>query len=420
MKAKTGFSKRKTGGKLAPNRIINDKNTVQSVIDEFARTTDQMVTLEEFRRALLSGKQLIMKYGVDVTAPDIHIGHAVNLWMYRRLQELGHKVIFLVGDFTTTIGDPSGRNKLRPIIPPEEIKRNALAFVKQAMMVLHDDPATHEIRYNGEWLNKLSAKDLLQLMSSFTVDKLLSRDMFRRRQKEGKEIYEHEMVYPLLQGYDSVALKADIAVIGTDQLFNEMIGRELQAKAGQAPQVVITTKITPGIDGGEKQSKSIGNYIGLNHVPREKFGRIMSIPDRLVAGYFRVYTIVPLESIAEMEKTIGRTEPMKFKLELAKAIVARYHGEAAARAEAEWFRRTFSDQAMPADAPVVAFGKSKSDLFSVLVKCFGGSKSKSDIRRLIDQNAVTVSGKTISKPEAEINLPAEVKVGKRNWFKVTV
>lgn len=399
-------------------RVVNDPQVVQSVINEFARTTDQIVTLEEFRQALLSGKQLVAKYGVDVTAPDIHIGHAVNLWMYRRLQELGHKVIFLIGDFTTTIGDPSGKNKLRPIIAREEIVRNAKAFVKQAMMILHDDPDTHEIRYNSEWLGKLSAKDLLQLMSSFTVDKLLSRDMFRNRQQAGKEIYEHEMVYPLLQGYDSVALEAGLAIIGTDQLFNEMMGRELQAKAGQTPQVVITTKITPGIDGGEKQSKSIGNYIGLNHTPREKFGRVMSMHDRLVPEYFRVYTTVPLPQIAEMEKTFGRTDPMKFKLELAKAIVARYHGDKAAETEAEWFRATFSEQAMPADAPTVALGSKQADLLAVLVKCFGSSKSKSEIRRLIDQRAVAVNGQTIAKPNTQVDLPAEIKVGKRNWFRV--
>jgi len=399
-------------------RVVNDPKVVQSVIDEFARTTDQIVTLEEFRQALLSGKQLVAKYGVDVTAPDIHIGHAVNLWMYRRLQELGHKVIFLIGDFTTTIGDPSGKNKLRPIIPHEEIVRNAQAFVRQAMMVLHDDPATHEIRYNSEWLDKLSARDLLQIMSSFTVDKLLSREMFRARQREGKEIYQHEMVYPLLQGYDSVALEASLAIIGTDQLFNEMMGRELQAKSGQAPQVIITTKITPGIDGGEKQSKSIGNYIGLNHTPREKFGRVMSMRDRLVAEYFRVYTTAPLPQIAEMEKTLGRTDPMKFKLELAKAIVARYHGDKVAETEAEWFRQTFSEHSMPTDAPTVSFGSNQADLLAVLVKCFGASKSKSDIRRLIDQRAVSVNGQVINNPTAAVNFPADIKVGKRNWFRV--
>jgi tyrosyl-tRNA synthetase len=308
--------------------------------------------------------------------------------------------------------------KLRPVIPIEEIKKNAASFVKQAMMVLHDDPETHEIRYNSEWLGKLSAKDLLELMSTVTLEKLMSRDMFKKRQAEGKEIYSHELVYPILQGYDSVALKADLVVIGSDQLFNEMMGRELEAKFNLPPQVVLTTKITPGTDGKEKQSKSLGNYIGLNHSPREKFGRIMSIPDNLIAEYFRVYTTVPLEDISKMESTVGKTDPMKFKTELAKAIVARYYGEKAAQAEAEWFQKTFSEKTMPEDIPVVKIGGGSANILEVLTKCFGSAKSKTELRKLIQDRAVSVDGAAVSDAKANIKLPAKIKVGKRNWFNV--
>lgn len=403
--------------------IVTDPKAINEVIDSFARTTEEIFSLDELRKILSSGRQLRMKYGVDVTAPDLHIGHAVNLWMYRKLQELGHKMIFLIGDFTTQIGDPTGKSKARPIIPLEEIKKNAQAFIKQAMMVLHNDPNLVEIRGNAEWCDKMSAKELLSLMSMVTHDRLIARDMFQKRIKEGREIYEHELVYPILQGYDSVMLEADLTIIGSDQLFNEMIGRFLQEKFGQTPQVIITTKITPGINGKEKQSKSLDNYIGLAHSPREKFGRVMSIPDNLAIEYFKVYTEVPLGEVAEMEKDF-LSEPMKFKLLLAKEIVKRYHGEKVAEEELQWFKKTFSEQQIPEDAPVVSLGKQSASAFEVLRRCFvEKEKSNSEIRRLIKQGAVETNGRTIESHEEVILLPLEgvkLKVGKRKWFKVVV
>lgn len=402
-------------------KVVSEPQVIQKVIDSFSRTTEEIFSLEELKKLLSSGRQLKMKFGVDVTAPDLHIGHAVNLWMYKKLQELGHKIIFLIGDFTTQIGDPTGKSRTRPIIPLEEIKKNAEAFIKQTKMVLHDDPNLVEVRRNSEWYDKLSAKELLSLMSMVTHNRLMAREMFRKRAQEGKEIYEHELVYPILQGYDSVMLKSDLAIIGSDQLYNEMMGRFFQEKFGQAPQVIITTKITPGIDGKEKQSKSLGNYIGLAHSPREKFGRVMSMPDDLIIEYFKVYTEVPLEEIVQIERGLP-SDPMRFKLLLAKEIVQRYHGEKVAEEELQWFRKTFSEQQIPEKAPVISLGKQSANAFEILRRCFTSKeKSNSEIRRLIKQGAVKLDSRTVESQEEVILLPADgikLKVGKRNWFKI--
>lgn len=284
-----------------------------------------------------------------------------------------------------------------------------------------DDPNLVEVRRNSEWYDKLSAKELLSLMSMVTHDRLMAREMFRKRIQEGREIYEHEVVYPLLQGYDSVMLQADLTIVGTDQLYNEMMGRFFQEKFGQTPQVIITTKITPGIDGKEKQSKSLGNYIGLAHSPREKFGRIMSMPDSLIIEYFKVYTEVPLEEIAQMEEDLP-ANPMKFKLLLAKEIVQRYHGEKVAEEELQWFRKTFSERQIPEDAPVISLGSDSASAFEILRKCFSPTeKSNSEIRRLINQGAVKIDDRTVESPEEIVLLTTggvKLKVGKRNWFKI--
>lgn len=401
--------------------IITDSTIIDEMISSFARTTEEIFSLVELKKLLQSGRQLVIKYGVDVTAPDLHIGHAVNLWMYRRMQEFGHKVIFLIGDFTTQIGDPTGKNKTRPIIPLEEIRRNAEAFIQQAMLVLHNDPNLVEVRRNSEWYDKMSAKELLSLLSMVTHDRLIARDMFRQRVKEGREIYEHELVYPVLQGYDSVTLKADLTIIGSDQLFNEMMGRLFQERFGQTPQVIITTKITAGIDGYAKQSKSLGNYIGLSHSPRDKFGRIMSIPDNLIVDYFKVYTDVPMTEIEQIEGDIEKN-PMAGKLRLAHDIVRRYHGNEVADQERLWFEKTFSRREIPEDLSQIVIGDKSATIFQILRKCFPqDEKSNSNIRRLIQQKAVSLDGRTMAGLDEKIDLPIEgvkLKVGKRWWFRV--
>lgn len=393
---------------------------IEAVLDEFARTTEEIISLEQFKKLLNSGRQIRIKYGVDVTAPYLHIGHAVNLWMMRRLQDLGHKVIFLVGDFTTRIGDPTGKNTLRPVIPPEEIEQNARAFIEQARMVLRfDDPNLLEIRFNSEWYNRMPALDLLQLLSEVSHARLISRDMFQNRINQGEDIRMHEIVYPVLQGYDSVVLNSDLTIIGTDQLFNEMLGRFYQEKAGQEPQVIITTRITPGIDGKAKQSKSLGNYIGLGHSPKDKFGRVMRIPDTLVLTYFEVYTDL---SRSELEKLPGEIEkdPMSCKLRLAEEIVKRYHGSEAAAQEREAFVKTFSKRQVPAEIPEINLTAGPQRAVDLLKTFFGEAKSNRELERLFSQGAISLNGQTLTRPK-EVLIPADNdvwQVGKRAWLRV--
>jgi tyrosyl-tRNA synthetase len=388
----------------------------------FARTTEEVFTQDELRRLLDSGRQIRIKYGVDVTAPHLHIGHAVNLWMMRRLQDLGHRVIFLIGDFTTRIGDPTGRSHTRPAIPPEEIEANARKFIAQAGMVLRfDDPDLLEIRRNSEWYDRMPAGELLRLLSLVTHARLIGRDMFQQRLREGNDIYAHELIYPVLQGYDSFAVQSDLTIVGTDQLFNEMLGRFYQERLGQPPQVVVTTKITPGIDGKAKQSKSLGNYIGLGHSPRDKYGRVMRVPDELIAQYFEVYTVVPAEQLAEINARVG-AEPMACKLLLAYEIVKRYHGPEVADAERRWFTETFSARRAPADIPELAVAEARLPAFELLRRFFGAGKSNSEIRRLFQQRAVSLGGAVVTLPDelVEIHDGDVVQVGKRTWFRLRV
>ncbi len=396
--------------------------TYTELLANFARTTDEMFAPEELNRLLASGRQLRIKYGVDVTAPYLHIGHAVNLWMMRQMQDRGHKVIFLIGDFTTRIGDPTGRDLLRPVLPKEEITRNAEAFIEQASMVLRfDDPDLLEIRHNSTWYDCMPAEELLRLFSMITHARLISRDMFQARLQQGRDIYIHEMLYPVLQGYDSVALQSDLTIIGSDQLFNEMLGRFYQERSGQVPQVIITTKITPGIDGKAKQSKSLGNYIGLGHSPREKFGRAMALPDELIVTYLEVYTEIPLAEIASIEAALAEN-PMRAKLLLAREIVKRYHGAEVADQEQAWFRETFSERTVPQDIPEIQFAGGELSAFEVVKSFFDARKSNSEIQRLFDQGAIALNGRKIAQGEerVEIRHGDEWRVGKRTWFRVRV
>jgi len=391
----------------------------KDIIKDLSRTTEEVFSIKELTELLDSGKKLRIKYGVDVTAPTLHIGHAVNLWMMRKLQDLGHKVIFLIGDFTTSIGDPTGKNALRPIIAKEEIEKNLEEFIKQAKMVLRfDDPELIEVRRNSEWFGEMPTSGFLNKLMLVTHAKLISRDMFRDRIDKGDDIYMHELIYPILQGWDSVELESDLTIIGTDQLFNEMLGRFFQEKSGQKPQVIMTTKITPGIDGRAKQSKSIGNYIGLAHSPREKFGRVMSIPDDLVESYFIVYTDIFDATIA---KFISEG-PMLAKLNLATEIVRRYHGDKIAESEKDWFIKTFSDKQSPDDMPEVTVSKS-SNLTDLIKQCIGESESNAGVRRLIDQGAVSIDSTKVEGNQFQplpITNTFELKIGKRRWFKVKI
>jgi tyrosyl-tRNA synthetase len=397
------------------------KQAIQEILDAFSRTIEDLFSLKEFEDILNSGRQLRIKYGVDVTAPTLHIGHAVNLWMMRKLQDCGHKVLFLIGDFTTQIGDPTGKNKTRPVISQEEIEKNTKEFIKQVKTVLRfDDPNLIEIRKNSEWFGSMPTAEFLKLLSLVTHARLISRDMFQCRIEGEQDIYMHEMVYPILQGYDSFMLESDLTIIGSDQLFNEMLGRFYQEKFNQSSQVIITTKITPGIDGKEKQSKSLGNYIGLAHSPRDKFGRTMSIPDNLIIDYLKIYTDVPSDKIREIENSLS-LDPMGGKKFLAREIVARYHGIDIAKKEQEWFERVFSKRKIPQNIPEVHIGAKEHALFEILRKCYDENVSNSAINRLIKQRAVKVNGNVNADGDSLIVIPEaglNVKVGKKKWFKI--
>jgi tyrosyl-tRNA synthetase len=392
------------------------------LLESFSRTTDDFFSLKEFEALLDSNKKIKIKYGVDVTSPFLHIGHAVNLWMMRELQDLGHKVIFLIGDFTTQIGDPTGRSNTRPIIPQEEIDKNAEEFIRQAKMVLRfDDPNLLEIRRNSEWFSKYKLSDFLKLLSLVTHARLISRDMFQQRISNQEDIYLHEMIYPILQGYDSYVLESDLTIIGSDQLFNEMLGRFYQQKFGQNPQVIITTKITQGIDGKAKQSKSLDNYIGLGHSSRDKFGRCMKIPDNLIVDYLNIYTKVSSDEISKIKKDVS-SDPMKYKKFLAGEIIKRYHSEATALSELEWFENTFSKKITPEDIPVLELDELTWVAMDLVKKYFNSSKSNSEVRRLFQQGAVSVNSKKIPAFDTPVKIDSGdiVKVGKRTWFKIKI
>lgn len=393
------------------------KSNNQQLLEKFSRTTEEIFSIDELKRKLESGKQLKIKYGVDVTAPTLHIGHAVNLWMLREMQDMGHKVQFLVGDFTTQIGDPTGKNKLRPMIDKLEIEKNIQAFIDSVKTVLRfDDPNLLEIRRNSEWFDQMGLAEFLKLLSMVTHSRLISRDMFKKRIQESSDIYMHEMLYPILQGYDSFMLESDLTIVGSDQLFNEMLGRFYQERLGQSPQVVLTTKVTPGIDGKEKQSKSIGNYIGLAHTPQDKFGRIMSIPDNLIISYLEVYTTVSLDEINDLKEKV-KQDPMTCKKFLAEKIVERYHGTEVAVQERKWFEETFSSKKTPDNLIIIKISTTET-LFDAVLSYFGNKKTNSEIKRLFSQNAISQNGNKVSDFKVLVASGDIIKIGKRDWFKI--
>jgi tyrosyl-tRNA synthetase len=387
------------------------------LIDRLARTTDEVFSLDELRSRLASGKKLKIKFGADVTAPFLHLGHAVNLRMMRAFQEEGHRVQFLIGDFTTLIGDPTGKSEGRPVPSREEIDRNAREFVRQVGKVLiADDPELFEVRRNSEWYGRMGAGELLGLLGEITLARLSSRDMFRRRIEAGVDIRMNELCYPVLQGWDSVMLESDLTIVGSDQLFNEMMGRVFQERRGQRPQVVMTSKITPGLDGGQKQSKSLGNYIALDDPPRQKFGKAMGLPDGLIAQWMEVYTDIPMERVAETAAGLasGKIAARAAKAELARAIVELHHGKEVAAEESEWFESTFAKREFPADAPLLKV-KPGEALGEIVAAAKGVSLSEA--RRIISQGGVELDGQRLQDPAL---LPAlngsKLKIGKRGFY----
>lgn len=396
----------------------------ERLISDISRVIDDVVSLDELKAMLDSGKKLNIKYGVDCTAPFLHLGHATNLWPMRRFQECGHKVIFLIGNFTSKIGDPTGRSATRKVLTDEEIEANAAEFIRQIGKVLiTDNPDVFEIRRNAEWYDKMPLSRFIELCSMVTHTKMIKRDMFKKRIDEGNDIYINEMLYPVLQGYDSVMLESDLTIVGTDQLFNEMMGRFYQEKFGQVKQVVMTTKITKGLWGEDKQSKSIGNYVALTDTSKDMFGKVMTLTDDRILNWMEVYTDIDLEEINYIGQNIasGKMNPRDAKIRLAHAIVERYYGTAVADAEKAHFINTFSKRSFPADAPVVRLKADAIDLVSLIETC-DGTVSRSQIRTLIKQGAVTLNGEKKTNHSEIIKLEPDnkLKIGKLKFFRVLI
>ncbi|TXI72759.1 MAG: tyrosine--tRNA ligase [Limnohabitans sp.] len=374
--------------------------------------------LQKLAKSEATGVPLRIKLGLDPTAPDIHIGHTVVLNKMRQLQDLGHQVIFLIGDFTSLIGDPSGRNSTRPPLTPEQIKLNAETYYKQASLVL--DPAKTEIRYNSEWSLPLGSMGMIQLAAKYTVARMMERNDFHDRFKAGTPISVHEFLYPLMQGYDSVALKSDLELGGTDQKFNLLMGRHLQAEYGQEPQCILTMPLLEGLDGVDKMSKSKNNYIGITEDPNTMFAKVLSISDTLM---WRWYTLLSFKSLAEInalkKEVEGGRNPKDAKVMLAKEITARFHSAAAAdAAEQDFINR--SKGGIPQDIPEVSLSGAPMGI-GALLKAAGLAPSSSEANRLIEGGGVRIDGAVISDKGLKVEAgTCVVQVGKRKFAKVTL
>ena len=403
-----------------------DKMTIDEQLDYLARGSVDLITREDLAERLeecrKTGRKLKIKVGFDPTAPDLHLGHTVILRKMRHFQDLGHEVVFLIGDFTGMIGDPSGRNKLRPAMSRGELENNAETYKQQVFKIL--DPEKTIVDFNSRWLGELGAEGFIKLAARYTVARMLERDDFETRLKGGVPIFMHEILYPLAQAYDSVALEADVEMGGTDQKFNLLVGRDIMREYDLKPQIVLTVPLLEGLDGTEKMSKSLGNYVGISEPPAEMFGKLMSISDNLMWRYFELLTDLPMDEIEgkRREATMGTINPMEVKLELAGLIIADYHGAAAAKEAEQAFRSTFSKGQVPDDIPEAALEAGSEVWLVELLNEHGLVASKGEGRRMVRQGAVSIDGEKIGDEELRVSLAAGdekiVKVGKRRWLKL--
>lgn len=398
-------------------------DSVRAAMDIVRRGCDELLVEQEFLAKLIasekSGKPLRVKLGLDPTAPDLHFGHTVVLNKLRQLQDLGHTVIFLIGDFTALIGDPTGRNATRPPLTADEIAVNAQTYFNQASLVL--DPSKTEIRKNSEWCDALGARGMIQLSARYTVARMLERDDFTKRYKAGVPISVHEFLYPLVQGYDSVALHADLELGGTDQKFNLLMGRELQREYGQSPQCILTMPLLEGLDGVEKMSKSKGNYIGISEKPSEMFGKIMSISDTLMWRYFELLSVRPMSQIEALKAEVGAgRNPRDVKVDLGLELVTRFHSAAAAQQALDDFEARFKQGAMPDEMLEVSLTGAPLGIVAAL-KQSGLVPSSAEAIRNIEQGGVRIDGEKVV--DRQVSLPAGtyvLQVGKRKFARVTL
>jgi len=384
------------------------------------RGCDELIVEADLVRKLESGRVLRIKLGLDPTAPDLHIGHTVVINKLRHFQELGHQVQFLIGDFTGMIGDPSGKNQTRPPLSREQIQENARTYREQMSMIL--DPDRTVVMFNSEWSDKLGAEGMIRLAARYTLARLMERDDFSRRYKGGQPIAVHELLYPLMQGYDSVAMKSDVELGGTDQKFNLLVGRELQRDWGQEPQCILTMPLLEGLDGVQKMSKSLGNYVGISEPPGEMFGKLMSISDTLMWRYIDLLSFEPIEAVRRWrEEVAGGRNPRDIKAAFAAEIVARFHGAAAAKlAEAE-FEARFRRGETPADMPEIRIPCGAGALSVVqILKQAGLTPSVSEAQRMIEQGGVKLNGERVSDKALKLSRgeSAVVQVGKRKFARI--
>ena len=394
--------------------------STKKAIELISRGTEEVLIEEELKKKLDSGKRLNIKAGFDPTAPDLHLGHTVLINKLRQFQTLGHQIIFLIGDYTGMIGDPSGKSATRPPLSTEEVQENAKTYQEQIFKIL--DPDLTKVVFNSSWMDKMDAADLIRLASHHTVARMLERDDFDKRYKSNQPISIHEFLYPLIQGYDSVVLDADVELGGTDQKFNLLVGRQLQEVHGKSPQVVITMPILEGLDGNQKMSKSLGNYIGIDEPAKEIFGKIMSISDTLMWRYFELLSFKDLGEIEQYKKQVETgTNPRDIKFELAEEIVTRFHNSKSAQDAKNDFVKRFSNNAIPDVIDEIEIKVSdKGVVFANLLKEIKLVSSTSDAHRMIKQAAVKIDGERVDdgKQILQEGFSAVIQVGKRKFARV--
>ena len=392
------------------------------MLEQLKSGADEILIESEFVKKLEENRPLIIKAGFDPTAPDLHLGHTVLINKLKQFQDLGHQVHFLVGDFTAMIGDPTGKNVTRKALSQEEVLENAKTYQEQVFKVL--DPEKTKISFNSTWMNKMSSADLIQLAAKHTVARMLERDDFSKRYKGGQPIAIHEFLYPLIQGYDSVAMKADVELGGTDQKFNLLVGRQLQEIYGQKPQTVLTMPILEGLDGVQKMSKSLGNYIGIADSADDMFGKIMSISDELMWRYFELLSFRSLSEIEQWHKECNEgANPRNYKVSLAQEIIERFHDATAAKKALENFEARFKRGVIPDEIDEVVLESNNGGVaIANVLKEAGLTKSTSDSMRMIKQGAVKIDGEKISDPKLiiEVGTQQVYQVGKRKFAKVQI
>lgn len=398
---------------------VEEPRQPSETMQALLRGADEIIPQSELEAKLATGKPLEVKAGFDPTAPDLHLGHTVLINKLRQFQQLGHNVTFLIGDFTGLIGDPTGKSATRPPLTSEEIKQNAETYQEQVFKIL--DPELTRVRFNSEWMNKMSSADMIRLAAQYTVARMLERDDFSKRYAAQQSIAIHEFLYPLVQGYDSVALEADVELGGTDQKFNLLVGREMQKAYGKPQQAILTVPILEGLDGVQKMSKSLGNYVGITDAPNDMFGKLMSVSDELMWRYFELLSFRPMTEIEAFKTQISEgMNPRDVKFLLCEEIITRFHDAAAAESAKQDFIQRFQKNAIPDDMPEVQIALGEGMLIGGVIKEAQLCASTSEAMRMVKQGAVKIDGERVDDPKLLINTtaPFVLQVGKRKFARV--